>query len=206
MSTRRCVAATIAAAIVATGMLSGCGDDDQEPPDSGLPAKSELTESTPTSTLPSATGTSPTDPTRSGRDEPPLPAAAQAPGKAGAKAFVAYYIKLLNYAQHTGEIAPIKEYGQACHHCMAFARLAQSTYQDGGWFRGGTWTPVPGSWLVFRSGRGFLVGLNLDVAASRQRATTDGKVQDYPAERIGRDFRLVNDGTTWRVISMKEPL
>ena len=95
----------IAAAVVACGALSGCSDDETEP-DSGLPSKSELTESTPAS--PTASDPTPSDPTPSGPQEPPLPAAAKSPGKAGAKAFVAYYIKLLNYASWTGDTAAVR--------------------------------------------------------------------------------------------------
>ncbi len=203
MSIRHSVVAAVAAAVASSGALSGCSEADSEPPDSGLPAESELTDSP---TAPSPTESSSTGSTPSGPREPRLPAAAKAPGKAGAKAFVAYYIRLLNYASHTGETASLKRYGEACRHCMAFIRLAESTYEDGGWFEGGTWTPVPSSWFVLRSNPGYLVGLNLDVAASRQRLQQGGHVKRYRAEQIGRDFRVVLDGKNWSVISMKEPL
>lgn len=203
MSIRHGVVAAVAVAVATSGVLSGCSEADSEPPDSGLPAESELTDSP---TPANSSGPSESDPTPSGPQEPRLPAAAKAPGKAGAKAFVAYYIRLLNYASHTGETASLKRYGEACRHCMAFARLAESTYEDGGWFKGGTWAPVPSSWFVLRSIPGYLVGLNLDVAASRQLLQQGGHVKRYRAEQIGRDFRVVLDGKTWSVIGMKEPL
>jgi Family of unknown function (DUF6318) len=196
---RHSVVSAMAAALVAGASLAGCSDDSDDPPDSGLPAESEVTE--PTS---SPTDPEPTEPT--GPQPPPLPDAATAPGKAGAKAFVAYYIRLLNYASHTGDTASLREYGLTCDRCLAFARLAKSTYEGGGWFKGGTWTPVRSSWFVLPSGSGFLVGLNLDVAASRQLARPGGEVQRYPAERIGRDFRVLQVGPAWRVVSMEEPL
>jgi uncharacterized protein DUF6318 len=197
--------ATIAAAILAGGALSGCGDDDAEPPDSGLPAKSELTGSTPTSTVPSVTGQSPTDPTRSGRPEPTLPAAARAPGKAGAKAFVAYYIKLLNYAQHTGETNGLRRYGPSCHGCKVYARLAEKTYRNGGWFQGGAWTPDPRTWFVDQSGSGYFVAVSVDAAAGRQLPRKGGEVTRFLANtyRLNLQVEATNQG--WQVARLESP-
>ena len=205
VSIRRCVAATIAAAVAATGAMSGCGDDEAEPADSGLPAESELTESAP-EISPSTAGPTPTDPTPSGPQEPPLPAAAKAPGKAGAKAFVAYYIELLNYASWTGDTDAIRTYGKGCRGCRADAGFFEGIYQRGGWIKGGRWTPVPGSWIVLPRHPGYFVGVNIDSAKARQRVRKRAQVERVLRERLHRDFHLVRDGSHWNVTYMEAEL
>jgi hypothetical protein len=194
VSIRHGVVAAVAVAVASSGALSGCSDADSEPPDSGLPAKSELTESPPS---PSPT---------SGPQEPRLPAAAKAPGKAGAKAFVAYYIRLLNYASHTGDTQSVRRYGSSCRGCNADATFFEHTYEHGGWLEGDTWTPIPSSWILLGSGKGYFVGVNLKASKGRELLRRSGTIKTFPAGRIGRDFRVVHDGQGWTVKSMEEPL
>jgi hypothetical protein len=190
---------------VASGALSGCSDDEAEPPDSGLPAKSELTESTQTSTPPSVTGPSSSDPTRSGREEPPLPAAAKAPGKAGARAFVAYYIRLLNYASHTGDGAPLLQYGPNCRLCKSQAKFAAKTYRRGGWFKGGDWRPDPRTWLVLPSGHGYFVAVNVDTASGRQLSKRGDEVTTFEADHLRISLLLRRSRPTWQVRRLGSP-
>jgi Family of unknown function (DUF6318) len=205
VSTRHCVAATIAAAVVASGALSGCSDDEAEPPDSGLPAKSELTESTQTSTPPSVTGPSSSDPTRSGREEPPLPAAAKAPGKAGARAFVAYYIRLLNYASWTGDTTALRARGRGCGGCVDYARLFEKTYQNGGWFKGGAWAPVPRTWFIASSGNRFFLAVHVNAAKGLQRPRRGADVTRFLADRYRLNFLLAPHGESWRMKTLGTP-
>ncbi|MGH3482763.1 MAG: DUF6318 family protein [Nocardioidaceae bacterium] len=204
MSIRRCVAATIAAAVVASGALAGCGDDEAEPADSGLPAESELTESA-SEISPSTDGPTPTDPTPSGPQEPPLPAAAKAPGKAGAKAFVAHYIELLNYAQHTGDGTSLLRYGPSCSLCRSQARFATTTYRRGGWFRGGDWKPDPRTWLILPSGPGYFVAVNIDTAPGSELSKRGGKVTEFEADQLRINFLLKRGESTWLVRRIGTP-
>lgn len=154
VSIRRSVVTMIAAALVGAGALTGCSDDEPETYDSGLPSKSEATESTePTPTETSAP--TPSQPSATGPQEPPLPDAAKAPGKKGARAFVAYYIKLLNYASWTGETKALRGYGPRCGGCKDYAKLFESTYGNGGWFKRGAWAPDSRTWFLTPSGNGF---------------------------------------------------
>ena len=200
MSIRHGVVAAVAVAVATSGALSGCSNTDSEPPDSGLPAKSELTDSP---TAPSPTGASPTDSTPSGPQEPRLPAAARAPGKAGAKAFVAYYIRLLNYASWTGDTDAVRSQGKGCRGCRADASLFESTYRNGGWFKGGKWKPVRGSWIVLPRHPGYFVGVNIDAAKGKQKTRHGSHVTRFRVDRIHRDFHLIRSEQAWRVTYME---
>jgi hypothetical protein len=204
VSIRRCVAATIAAAVVATGALAGCSDDEAEPADSGLPAASELTESAP-AISPETSDPTPSDPTPSGAQEPPLPVAAKAPGKAGAKAFVAYYIKLLNYASWTGDTELLHRYGPRCAGCKAYVNLYERTYGRGGWFKRGGWTPSANSWLVLSKNPGVLIDVKIEASAGRQLLRRGAQVTRFLTDQYQLDFHLIRAADAWRVTRLETP-
>lgn len=102
------------------GSLSGCGGT----PDAGPPPS-------PSTTAPSASP-SPTAPV--------MPDAARANTKAGAVAFVKFYIATFNHAQATGDVSTLKSLGaKGCVSCEALVRAIQSTYRRGGRAEGGRW-------------------------------------------------------------------
>ena len=202
MSIRHGVVAAVAAAVAISGALSGCSEADSEPPDSGLPAKSELTDS-PTS--PNATGPSSTDSTPSEPQGPSIPAAAKAPGKAGAKAFVAYYIRLLNHAQHTGDADGLRRYGDSCNGCKVYARLAERTYRNGGWFRGGSWSPDPRTWFVDQSGSGYFVAVTVDAAGGRQLPREGGEVTRFLANTYRLNLQVDSEDRAWTIARLESP-
>jgi Family of unknown function (DUF6318) len=197
VSIRRSVVSAFAATLAVGGALAGCSDDSDGPPDSGLPSESEATESTPT------TDPSPTEPT--GPQPPPLPEAATAPGKAGAKAFVAYYIRLLNYASHTGDGAPLLEYGPNCRVCKSQANFASKLYRKGGWYRGGAWRPDNHTWLVLPSGKGYFVAVNVDTAAGRQLPGRDAETSRFAADRLRLNFLVMPSAKAWQVSRLVTP-
>jgi Family of unknown function (DUF6318) len=203
VSIRHGVVAAVAVAFATSGALSGCSEADSEPPDSGLPAESELTDSpaSPSPTEPSSTGSTPSRPR-----EPRLPAAAKAPGKAGAKAFVAYYIRLLNYASWTGDTDAVRSYGKGCRGCGADAGFFEGIYDHGGRIIGGRWSPVPGSWVVLHRHPGYFLGVNIDSAKGTQIRRKSAETKRVLAERLHRDFHLVRDGEHWNVTYMEAEL
>ena len=106
--------------VLATGLLlGGCGGDPKAEPS---PSPSPPVSSTPTPAPPA------------------LPPAATANTKAGAIAFVKHYIDLINYAQATGDVAPLKaESSNTCKSCNSVSEVAQSIYAEGGHISGGRW-------------------------------------------------------------------
>jgi hypothetical protein len=126
---RRGVAGAVLSVVMAGGALVGCDDSSaDDPPDSGLPSESKTSESSPT----------PSQPTETGPTPPALPAAASQPGRAGAKAFVRFYLSLLNYAKHTGDTAPVKQYSRpGCETCASYVEIYEGLYDRGGLIKGG---------------------------------------------------------------------
>jgi hypothetical protein len=130
----RRVAASVVAGLVFGLALGGCGgDDSDDPPDSGLPSKDEVTSASPSADATTPTGSAPTKSSPTS-----LPAAATKPGRAGARAFVRSYVNLENYAKDTGDIEPLRRYSHPqCGGCNDYIRFYQDWYKRGGWFKNG---------------------------------------------------------------------
>jgi hypothetical protein len=72
-----------------------------------------------------------------------MPAAAKGDGRAAAKAFVRYYIDLINYAGRTGDVTDVTDLSTTqCTSCSSLAARISDTYASGGYFRGRGWLPI----------------------------------------------------------------
>jgi len=123
----------LAAAAVLALALVGCTDDGQSP--------------TSTTSSPPPTGHTSTTPTRTTTDpsdEPPvLPDAAKAQTTAGAKAFVAYYADVLNYAYLNLDPQAFATISSAtCQVCRLLSRDVASLAREGGEQTGGRWKVI----------------------------------------------------------------
>ena len=102
-------------------LVAGCGGDPTPSPSPSAP--SSPVSSSPVSTTPSA---------------PVMPEAAKANTKAGAVAFVKYYVKLINYAQATGDVDALAMVdAEDCASCANARRALSEIYQGGGHIEGG---------------------------------------------------------------------
>lgn len=72
-------------------------------------------------------------------EEPSMPPAARAPGRAGAEAFVRYYIDLVNYSGLTGDIGEMELAASGCVSCKSLAEAFETTYERGGAYRTEGW-------------------------------------------------------------------
>ena len=108
------------AMLLLVSVLTGCGGD---PPPAAPPAPASPTSTTPT---PVAAPTMPEEATKNTR--------------AGAVAFVKYYVQLINHAQATGDTHGVELVSaDACRSCRAFIKNVHALYRDGGTIRGGAW-------------------------------------------------------------------
>ena len=94
--------------------------------------------STPTS-APTSTPTAEATDDPNAPVEPVLPAGAEADSRAGAEAFVRYYIELLNYAGLTGDVAELRQQAADCLSCDSLVDTFRQTYADGGRYETNGW-------------------------------------------------------------------
>lgn len=189
---------------VAVGMLlcvplvacSADGDDD--PADSGLPSKHETTAPT-TEPSPTPTATEPSDPSAS--PAPSIPGAARKPGRAGAKAFVRFYVELENYARHTGDVAPLRTYSHPqCGGCNYFLRYYRGLYDRGGWIKGGDRTITTFDRVVPATApHDMYVRISGRTESGTYRKRQGSSASTGHGERFTLLFWLVREPHGWRV-------
>jgi hypothetical protein len=170
--------------------LSACsGTDDEAPPPEPSP-----------STAATTTASAPTPPA--------MPRAAEAHTRAGAKAFVEYFWKVVDYAQATGDTARIAALtdGSGCPQCRAGIRSIKRVYDAGGVIHGGTSTPTNLRARLFAvHGSDFAtVDYDISVAPARFDYADDTQDNSDPATTGTRRARLVADeGSSWRVVELR---
>lgn len=200
----RVMPAVLTVGLVLSLGLAGCDNSDDEPYDSGLPSEGEQT--TPASTS-SPTEESPTPTEPSPPVPPSIPDAATKPGPEGARAFVAFYIDLLNYARHTGDVETLQKYSHPeCGGCGDYIRFYRKWYARGGWFKDGDRTitsydrvvrAVPPNDLYIR-----ISGVH---KAGTERERRGAQVKRAHRERYTLQFWLVRDSREWRVSGLDNP-
>lgn len=111
----------------------GCSDDSPGPEPGPSPTGSVSTPS------PSSSSSAPEPAPR----EPALPGAAKQATERGARAFIAYYWDLINYAQVTGDVTALKRVsGSKCEGCTAGINAIRDHYASGGRIEGGEYAIV----------------------------------------------------------------
>lgn len=184
----------LTATAVAALLLSGCSDDEPTPEFSDdVTASSTAADP---STTP-VTESSPTAPV-----EPALPAEAEEATKAGAEAFVRYYVELIDFAQASGDVRGLTDAAsRSCGTCSAGARSIERIHERGGRIAGGTHdvsrlsssesSGLPGTWIVLA---------HIDVGRQIVRGAGDLDAV-YPAGTTKVAFTVQHDSGRWQVTS-----
>jgi hypothetical protein len=193
--TRRTIAMAISATCL-SGALAGCNDTDpDDPPDSGLPSKSETT-----STSPATPTSEPTPTEASGPSAPELPTTATKHTKAGAIAFVRFYLELLNYAAHTGDVRPLRQHSTSdCEACRDDAQTWSDLYSSGGWAKGGVLALKTVRATAPARPEDVYVGVTVARSHGTYKATPDAKAKSVPADEADLDYYLVWVHHSWRM-------
>lgn len=164
-------------ALVALLLLAGCGGDPKADP-------SPTPSTPPASTTPSPTA-------------PVMPAAASENSKAGAIAFVRYYIELINHAQATGDVGRLRAVEDAgCKSCTNGRKYLSTIYGAGGHISGGTWTVQ--SATAQRSGENWAVTVKGTFAPSDVFASSGAQAKHAQGGPTLTNF-VVWRATDWKV-------
>ena len=124
----RTVAAVVGCGLLTAG-IAGCTGDD---PGTGP---------SPTPSASASTSVSPTPEPTAAPVAPVLPAAAKEATEAGARAFIAYYWALINYAQVTGDVKGLEKVsGPNCDGCRGGIDAIKEVYRAGGHASGGEYS------------------------------------------------------------------
>ena len=196
---------TIITAVIGSGLLtltacSGSADPSTPPPPSATVTVTPATASrTPTPT-PTPSASAPTPPV--------MPSAAKAHTKAGAKAFVEYFWEVVNYAQESGNTAPIRELADArgCTQCRAGVAGIRNVYDHGGRIVGGHSTVKDFKVRLFKVRGTDFATVDYDIAVSAVEFDYADESRDNsdPATGGRRRARLsAEPGTAGRVVLLE---
>ncbi len=175
----------------------GCSDDSPGPEPGPSPTGSVSTPSPSSSS--SAPEPAPT--------EPALPGAAKEATERGARAFIAYYWDLINYAQVTGDVTALKRVsGPNCTRCRAGIDAIATVYRKGGRLtdpaygveeKSTTSLSVPGSDVI-----AFESKTEISNQAHRSIAA-DGSTETFQASTVLYVVDVLWTGTGWRLDVME---
>lgn len=187
----------MAAAALAVALLglAGCSDDDANADDE------------PSSTMTPTASTSPTASESSTPEEPTLPewpAAADGTGDKAARAFARYWLEMVNYAQSTGDTAPLEDlHTPECSACTSGVDQVKSDWSHGRTLRGGEYRI---DHLGTRRSSEKLINIaEIRAQYSKQeKISRSGKVLEViePA-RVAYRLYLRRDGGRWVVAALE---
>lgn len=149
----------------------------------------------------SASGSAPSADATSALKPPVLPAAAKRNDETGAANFVAYWVKVSNYAALTGDTSRLRDISESsCVGCHRYIDLYEATYERGGSFDGGdnalrNVTTQPGAKGIYISG-------TLVAAPGRYVVKKGAPRRDSPAESTNVTFLTRFSGDQWVMVDV----
>ncbi|MCD9153159.1 DUF6318 family protein [Aeromicrobium duanguangcaii] len=162
----------LATAVVASLALSlgACSEDDPRPAD---PTSAATTPANPDATL------------------PPMPAEAKADSHSGASQFVRYYAAVLNYSALTGDVRQMETLSDPdCDSCRTYIDLFAKTYEDGGFFRGGTWSFGEAKVRYTSANDPAHVTATVHISGGSQKLTSDSDLSTSTPKKSVLTFQL----------------
>jgi hypothetical protein len=124
---------------------------------------------------------------------PVLPEAAKANTKAGAVAFVRYYVAVQNYASNNGDTDDLRSAAApTCESCTTIADLIDKVYRSGGHIEGKGWTVLTASPAGIAEGQTNLV--YVDVALRIDAQAIFASPSASPSRYTGNPRRLMTFG------------
>lgn len=138
------------------------------------------------------------EPSPTGPVEPTMPVEAEEATKAGAEAFVGYYIDLINYAQKTGDVGPLRRHTlDSCVPCEGGIQLVTNVYARGGRFKGGEYVTLDSKARTNVDGvQGWFVDTRVRTKAQIVEGAGDLD-KTYPGGTSLYRFKLDRAGDSW---------
>ena len=167
--------------------VAGCSADPDDQPTDATPASPTPTDDQ-------------TEPPANQVTEPTLPADAEGGSIRSAKAFVGYYIDLLNYASFTGDTKAFDRLASpACGLCADYSDLFHSIWDDGGFLRSSGMT-IERLGVTHADSRTTALSLVVRVAPTRLKESSTDEPSLAPAKRLFFAIEVGHEPASWRVL------
>lgn len=176
-----------AAVALTVVLMSACGGDPTP------------IEPTATASKPTATSAAPTADTT--LKPPTLPKVARQNDSTGAANFVAHWVRVSDYAAHTGNTTLLREISRPeCQGCYAYIKLYERTYSSGGWIRGGSNNLRDVT--IERSSSSYVLRANVDSADGSFKKSRTAQVQRTPKETLRIAFETIRYDNEWTMVQV----
>jgi hypothetical protein len=135
---------------------------------------------------------------------PAEPAEVHGSNRAAAASFVRYYIKLINYAGTSGDVAMLRQSSSRdCVSCKRLIELFEATYRQGGYFHTNGWAPRSLVVAELGSPRNWLADTEIAASAVHWRASRAKAEKLVAPETLHYRLRVrYEDGRHWKMMEM----
>jgi len=196
---RRAVAAAIAAGLWLTS--AACTAEPAANPPSTAPTATDPSTTT-TSGTPTTSGPATTSPGEV--KAPVMPALARENSRAGAKAFVRYYIETLNFSwQALRPDALSAESSNRCRVCRLISKRITKTRSNGGYQHGGEWSPTRIFPLPGQTDERSKFLVTLRIAKGSWKPAAGDSPHAIVAGTVTNEFDLVWSPAGWRTFDLR---
>lgn len=173
----------VAALVVATA-LTGCQSNPEPPPLETAPSAS-----------PSPSSTEPTS-----EPAPTMPAEAEGPSRAAAKAFVRHYVELMNHATATGNTAPLRSASdQSCTSCSAVIERIEAVYSAGGSIESDGWRVRSITFVPLQDPKRPVLDLGIEMSPQVVVEKRGAAAKEFDGGRLPATFTLRQSQQGWLV-------
>lgn len=186
--------------LVCSLLVSACSGDSVAGPSDPTPTTSTTSMSSsptspPTSSAPTSSATQEPQP-----QPPKMPPLAKEKSPAGAKAFVQYYIEVLNDAWSTKSSKLIRQNAtDRCKVCLRLAGLVDSVAKNGGYQHGGRWTPLSSFSVPTQPESKPILITKIRIARGSWLESSGSTPQPIEARTVTYDFYLEWQASRWQL-------
>jgi hypothetical protein len=178
------------AALTAAVLMAGCTSNPEPAP---LPS-------------PSASGSESAgaSPSASASAAPSMPVEARGTSKKSAKAFVRYYVDVLNHATVTGRTSRAKQLSApSCESCEAMLERIDEIYANGGYLAGEGWRVTDMKYQPLQPRRHPIISVGIRLAPQRLVERQGGSVERFEGGQNRLDLTLSRDERSWTVAQLE---
>jgi hypothetical protein len=134
-----------------------------------------------------------------------MPSAAQGTSAKAAKAFVRYWVSLLNYAGATGDSGGLKAASASkCSECHAVIDTIEKVHAAGGYFKGDGWSVRTLKYQPFQPRRKPVLIVGVHIAAQQVAQTASAKPRKFKGGNRSMIFRLAHHDGTWVLLALEQ--
>ena len=135
-----------------------------------------------------------------------MPAEAKGTSEKSAKAFVRYYIDVLNFAGSSGETAQLKQISHVdCTSCQGVTSSIDRVYADGGRYIGRGWSVETIKYQPLQPRKKPVLTVGVDIAPQNVFEKRGGKVTTFDGGNRSMTFRLGVAEGEWILLQLDQP-